>query len=96
MKITRILYLSIISLLLISANKPNQTFDFRIRTITAGITLENLDDLNSINKAITFLEKAKYLYIKNGYEVQDIRISTQSLHELIIDKPTEHTGLTPY
>jgi len=91
MKKTKLLFLSIISFLLISANKPNQTFDFRIRTITAGITLENLDDLNSINKAITFLEKAKKIYINNGYEVQDIRISTQNLHELVTDKPTVHT-----
>jgi hypothetical protein len=40
--------------LLISADKPKQKFDFRIRTITAGITLENLDDLNSINKGNYF------------------------------------------
>lgn len=26
--------------MLVSADKPNQTLDFRIRTITAGITLE--------------------------------------------------------
>ncbi len=91
MNITKLLFLSIISLFLVSTDKPNQTFDFRIRTITAGITLENLDDLNSIKKAITFLEKAKSIYINNGYEVQDIRISTQSLHELVIHKPNEHT-----
>ncbi|WP_445733096.1 DUF711 family protein [Mariniflexile sp.] len=91
MKLTKLLFLSIISLLLISADKPNQTFDFRIRTITAGITLENLDDLNAIKNAITFLEKAKNSYISKGYEVQDIRISTQNLHELVIDTPTEHT-----
>tara|TARA_R110001592_G_scaffold342014_2_gene631525 strand:- start:52 stop:1284 length:1233 start_codon:yes stop_codon:yes gene_type:complete len=91
MKITKLLFLSIISLMLISADKPMQTFDFRIRTITAGITLENLDDLNGIKNAITFLEKAKKIYINNGYEVQDIRISTQNLHELVTDKPTEHT-----
>jgi uncharacterized protein (UPF0210 family) len=91
MKITKLLFVSIISLLLISADKPMQTFDFRIRTITAGITLENLDDLNAIKNAITFLEKAKNSYINKGYEVQDIRISTQNLHELVTDKPTEHT-----
>lgn len=91
MKITKLLFLLIITLLLISADKPKQTFDFRIRTITAGITLENLDDLNSIKNAITFLKKAKNSYINSGYEVQDIRISTQNLHELFSDKPTEQT-----
>ncbi|MFT4831686.1 MAG: hypothetical protein ACI815_001336 [Psychroserpens sp.] len=91
MKLTKLVFLSIISLLLMSADTPKQTFDFRIRTITAGITLENLDDLKSIKNAITFLEKAKSSYINKGYEVQDIRISTQNLHELVTDTPTEHT-----
>lgn len=91
MKIIKLLFLSIISLLLVSADKPNQTLDFRIRTITAGITLENLDDISTINKAITFLEKSKKVFINKGYVVQTIRISTQNLHELIPDKPTKQT-----
>ncbi|MEB2777344.1 DUF711 family protein [Algoriphagus sp. D3-2-R+10] len=91
MNITKLLFLSIISLLFISADKPNQTFDFRIRTITAGITLENLDDLNSIEKAIAFLEKSKKVFTDNGYEVQSVRISTQNLHELISGSPTKQT-----
>ncbi|HEA22496.1 hypothetical protein LCGC14_1314480 [marine sediment metagenome] len=91
MKITKLLFLSLISLSLVSAEKPNQTFDFRIRTITAGITIENLDDISSINEAITFLEKSKKLFAERGYEVQTIRISTQNLHELISDEPTKQT-----
>jgi uncharacterized protein (UPF0210 family) len=91
MKITKLLFLSIISLFLVSADKPNQTFDFRIRTITAGITLENLDDISSINEAIAFLEKSRKVFVDKGYEVQTIRITTQSLHELIADKPTKQT-----
>lgn len=91
MKITKLLLLSIISLLLVSADKPNQIFDFRIRTITAGVTLESLDDIATVNDAITFLEKSKKVFIDNGYEVQSVRISTQNLHELISGSPTKQT-----
>lgn len=91
MNITKLVFLSIMSLLLVSADKTKQTFDFRIRTITAGITLKNLDDLNAIKNAITFLEKAKNSYINKGYEVQDMRMATQNLHELVTGTPTEHT-----
>lgn len=91
MKITKLLVLSIISFLLVSADKPNPTFDFRIRTITAGITLENLDDIDAIKNAITFLENSKKVFIEKGYEVQTIRISTQNLHELLSDNPTKQT-----
>lgn len=93
-KITKLIILSIISLLLFSAVKPNHTFDFRIRTITAGITLENLDDISTINEAITFLEKSKKVFVDKGYEVQTTRISTQNLHELIPDKPTKQNYTT--
>lgn len=76
---------------MISADKQNQIFDFRIRTITAGVTLESLDDIATINDAITFLEKSKKVFIDNGYEVQSVRISTQNLHELISGSPTKQT-----
>ena len=66
MKITKLLFLSIISLMLISADKPMQTFDFRIRTITAGITLENLDDLNGIKNAITFLKNIHQQWLRSA------------------------------
>ena len=75
----------------ISAGKPENKFDFRIRTITAGVTLENLSDTASINYAIEFLKKSRRVFIDNGYEVQTVRISTQNLHELVSGKPTEQT-----
>jgi hypothetical protein len=34
--------------------------------------------------------KRPKVYINNGYRIQG-RISTQNLHELVTDKPTEHT-----
>lgn len=68
-------------------NKP----DFRIRTITAGVSLANLADTTTILKAITFLNQSKQVFIQEGYEVQTIRISTQSLHQLINKSPDAKT-----
>jgi uncharacterized protein (UPF0210 family) len=56
---------------------------FRIRTITAGVTLDSLNDTATFNNAITFLKKARQVYINNGYEVQTIRISTQNLYKYL-------------
>ena len=54
---------------------------FRVRTVTAGISLNNLADTTTFNAAIEFLKKAKQAYIDKGYEVQTIRISTQNLYK---------------
>src|SRR5438445_178736 len=59
------------------------THQFRVRTVTAGITLNNLDDTTSLSTAIEFLKKAKQAYIDNGYELQTIRISTQNLYKYL-------------
>lgn len=56
---------------------------FRIRTITAGVTLDSLNDTATFNNTITFLKKARQVYIDNGYEVQTIRISTQNLYRYL-------------
>ena len=53
---------------------------FRIRTITAGVTLKSLSDTTTLNTAIDFLQKAKQEYIAKGYEIQTLRISTQNLY----------------
>ncbi len=66
-------------------------FEFRIRTITAGVTLVNISDTQSIVEAIKFLEGAKQVFVQKGYEVQTIRIATQNLHELISGKPDANT-----
>ena len=81
-------YLLSLLLLISSANvfcqadKPN----FRIRTITAGVNLTNLSDTTSIINAINFLVKTRDEYIKAGYEVQTIRISTQNFYKYLGDK----------
>jgi uncharacterized protein (UPF0210 family) len=59
------------------------TYQFRVRTVTAGITLNSLDDTTTFNAAIEFLKKAKQAYVDKGYEVQTIRISTQNLYKYL-------------
>jgi uncharacterized protein (UPF0210 family) len=58
----------------------NTKYLFRIRTITAGVTLKSLEDTTTLNTASGFLQKAKQEYISKGYEVQTLRISTQNLY----------------
>jgi len=59
------------------------TPQFRVRTVTAGITLNSLADTTTFNAAIEFLKKAKQAYIDKGYEVQTVRISTQNLYKYL-------------
>jgi uncharacterized protein len=60
-----------------------RTARFRVRTVTAGITLTSLADTATFNTAIEFLKKARQAYIDKGYEVQTIRISTQNLYKYL-------------
>src|SRR2546430_1224258 len=50
---------------------------FRIRTITAGITLRNPADMEGPGAALAFLKRAKRTVSDAGYEVQTLRIATQ-------------------
>ncbi len=56
---------------------------FRVRTVTAGVTLNSLTDTTTLNTAIEFLKKAKQQYITKGYEVQTLRISTQNFYNYL-------------
>ena len=51
------------------------TYQFRVRTVTAGINLNSVADTTTFNTAIKFLKKARQAYIDKGYEVQTIKIS---------------------
>jgi len=61
----------------------NTSHPFRVRTVTAGITMKDLADTTTFHAAIAFLQKAKQAYIDKGYEVQTIRISTQNLYQYL-------------
>ncbi len=66
-----------------AAYSQETTHQFRVRTVTAGITLDSLADTTTFNVAIDFLKKARQAYINKGYEVQTIRISTQNLYKYL-------------
>ena len=70
-------------MILSGLNQPLSALDFRIRTITAGVNLSDLDDRQSILQAIDFLARAESEFTEQGYEVQTLRIATQNLHEII-------------
>lgn len=53
--------------------------EFRVRTITAGIELNDVGDLDKVDRAVRFLERAKAAFVAEGYEVQTIRVTTQPL-----------------
>ena len=78
-------FFSLCSLLFLSIvlYGQNTINSFRVRTITAGITLNSPDDTATIYSAIEFLKKARQAYIDKGYEVQTIRISTQNLYKYL-------------
>src|SRR5688572_11368144 len=62
------------------ANAQVTPFNFRIRTITAGVTLKDLSDTLTLNRAVSFLKQAQKEFTDAGYEVQTIRIATSNLY----------------
>jgi uncharacterized protein (UPF0210 family) len=59
---------------------------FKIRTITAGLTLTSAHDLASVESAIAFLQESKKRFEDAGYEIQTLRITTQPLPEYLNGK----------
>lgn len=56
---------------------------FRVRTITAGVDLDDINDRAKIETAIGFLNSARSRFEDAGYEVQTVRISTPPLHQFL-------------
>lgn len=80
--------------LLIALGANAQTPNFAIRTITAGVTMKNLNDTASIRQAITFLKQAQKTFTDKGYVVQTLRISTQPFHQYL-NGTSYDNSLTP-
>lgn len=59
--------------------------NFRIRTITAGVQIENISQLEQAETAVTFLKHARGVFENAGYEVQTVRMATQPLQEYLPD-----------
>jgi uncharacterized protein len=82
--ISRLTFLAIALLTSLLAN--GQSHNFRIRTITAGVSLSSLSDTVTINNTIAFLKKSRAGYTQKGYEVQTVRIVTQNIYEYLGNK----------
>jgi uncharacterized protein (UPF0210 family) len=59
--------------------------NFRIRTITAALQLQNTGKLKQAEEAVAFLQRARAAFQAEGYEVQTLRIATQPLGEYLPD-----------
>jgi uncharacterized protein (UPF0210 family) len=70
-----------------SAASPAASQPIPIRTITAGVTLKDLNDTATLLDAITFLQSAKATYEANGYNVQTLRIATNNFPQYAGDNP---------
>ena len=64
-----------------SAPDPPPGAGFRIRTITAGTTLDHPARPEALEPALAFLKAAKRVAVDAGYEVQTLRIATQPFLE---------------
>ena len=87
------LLLTFLLFLVYSGYGQKGAFSFRIRTITAGITLKDLSDTASLERAINFLKQAKKEFTDAGYEVQTLRIATSNLYRF--RAPHEALTLAP-
>jgi uncharacterized protein (UPF0210 family) len=56
---------------------------FRIRTITAGISLRSAGDVEALDEALAFLDQSQQPFVAAGYEVQTVRIATQPLAQYL-------------
>lgn len=50
----------------------------KIRTITTGLSFNNAEEFRQLKKAADFNQSAKSFFMRRGYEVQTVRIATNS------------------
>jgi hypothetical protein len=58
---------------------------FRVRAVTAGIAMASVDDSAKMKSALEFLGRARQAFVREGFEVQTVRIATQPLAEYLPD-----------
>lgn len=58
---------------------------FRVRTITAGVQLQNTFNLDQARAAVAFLKQSRQAFVAEGYNVQTLRIATQPLRKYLPD-----------
>jgi uncharacterized protein (UPF0210 family) len=62
-----------------AANATNTPLLFRVRTITAGVAMQNLGEAGRVEAALNALLRSKKRFEERGYQVQTIRVVTPSL-----------------
>jgi len=67
----------------LTAGQPSN--NFHIRTITAGLRLENSNDLEPARAALSFLRNARAAFEEEGHQVQTLRLATQPLPDYLPD-----------
>jgi len=69
--------------------------NFRIRTITAGVQLQDARDLESARAAVSFLRHARETLEADGYQVQTLRLATQPMQDYLPEwsSPSSMQGL---
>lgn len=65
----------------LGASSP--AYNFRVRTITAGLQMPKAGGLGEAEAAVTFLRSARERFQDQGYEVQTLRLATQPLQEYL-------------
>lgn len=60
-------------------SSPARDPRLRIRTLTAGVTLRDLDELAPVEATLAFLDHARRVVTAAGYEVQTIRVTLNPL-----------------
>jgi uncharacterized protein (UPF0210 family) len=59
--------------------------NFRVRTITAGLQMQESGGFDQAEAAIVFLRNAREIFEVKGYEVQTLRLATQPMQEYLPD-----------
>jgi len=59
--------------------------NFRVRTITAGLQVQDMANLKQAETAVAFLKQSRNVLIADGYEVQTLRLATQPLMQYLPD-----------
>jgi uncharacterized protein (UPF0210 family) len=81
----RLLPLAALLPLASTVGAPVTENNFRLRTITAGLHMQESGGFDQAEAAIAFLRNAREIFEVKGYEVQTLRLATQPLQEYLPD-----------
>ena len=68
-----------------AAGSTKQKNAYHVRTITAGLKMQNIADIDQAEAAVTFLNEARNTIAAEGHQVQTLRLATQPLQRYLPD-----------